>query len=184
MKSVLCLTLTVLFFAGCATTPPNSEFVRSIDFSPLDTFEYRETLISGMEFREAHQQILQRWSRSIAVEALQAKGFSELEADADFFVVTKWEKGLSLAPRRFDPVGVENDVFQRARERDFMQAVRLQLTLEIYEAASGHLFWRADYPNVFDAVNFSEARVQAALQQAIANFPTRVEKDPNLQNFK
>lgn len=184
MKSVLCLTLTILFLAGCATTPPNSEFVRSIDFTPLDTFEYRHTLISGMEFHQAQQQILQHWSRAVAVEVLQAKGFGELQDAADFFVVTKWKKGLSLAPGRFDVVDGVDDVFRRARERDFMQGVRLQLTVEIYEGASGQLFWHADYPNIFDAVDFTEARVQAALRQALERFPTRVEKDPNLQDFQ
>lgn len=183
MKSILFLPIIILFIAGCATPGPYSEFVRTINFSPLDTFEYRHTLISGMDFRAAEEHIIKTRSESVLVDALRERGFTAVEENADFFVVTKWKKGVSIAPSRYAPINEPDTDFNRRLQNDLMYGVIVEMTVEIYESASGELFWRKKLPHVCDALQFSESRVEAALLQAIQNFPQRIEKDPNLPSL-
>jgi hypothetical protein len=183
MKHVLCCALMALFLAGCATLTPNFEFVRSINFTPLDTFEYRHTLVSGMDFKSAHEHILKQSSQAVLVEELKERGFEAADEAADFYVVTKWRKGMSVDPNHFDPLYGTDDLFSQQRDRELLYRQQIDLTLEIYEGASGDLFWCADFPNVFELLQLNEAQVQVALERAIQNFPQRVEKDPSLPSI-
>lgn len=179
---VFCL-VSLCFLAGCASTQPHSEFVKTINFSSLDTFSYKHTLISGMEFRESEEQVLESLSASTISSELEALGFQQVESGADFFAVVKWKKAVSSYASPFQHIDPYTEVM--ARRGDNTQiASRVHLTLEIYESQTGNLFWRKHSPNIFDAVQLTDERVTESLKRAIENFPEHIEKDPNLPNIE
>lgn len=176
----------VVLLSGCATfessrTP--GKFVRSTDFSPLDTVSYKHTLISGMSSRHSQESVLQDLSPKVLTEELLARGFEAIESDGDFYVVVKWRKDLSASAGMFDPVDGPTATMARRASAPSTAAVRFTLIVELYASADNELFWRAELPNIFEAIQFSEARVSESLRRAIQNFPERIEKDPTLPNI-
>ena len=179
------LTLSILTcFTACISTSPYSEFVKTINFSSLDTFSFKHTLITGMDFRESEELLLEELSREIIVEELQSRGFKPEPTDPDFFAVVKWKKSVSIYANPSDHIDPYNMVIARRDDPSSRFASRLHLTLEIYESSTRNLFWRNELPNIFDALQFTEKRVKDSLKLAIDNFPKYIVKDPNLPNIE
>ncbi len=173
-----------LLLAGCVSHSPHSEFARTITFSVLETFSYEHTLVSGMDFRESEEQMLEKLSKSVLVSEFAARGFDEVETESDFFVVAKWKKEVSSYPNVFDHIDGVQDSMNRRHKPSARFAARLHLTVEVYETSNRKLFWRRELPNVFDAVQFTEGRVTESLQRAVENFPERIERDPDLPDIE
>ena len=180
MKIPLFLAIVPVLFAGCISNSQHSEFVKTITFSSLQTFHYKHTLVTGMDFRESEEQMLEELSPATLIPELTTRGFNEVDSGGDFFVVTKWKKSVSQYPDMFDHIDGVRDSLDRRDHPSYQFASRLHLTVEIYETSTGNLFWRKDLPNIFDAVQFTGERVIESLQRAIENFPERVEEDSDL----
>ncbi len=178
----LCFALALL--AGCATPSKNDAFVRSINFTPLDTFSYSKTLVSGFDWRDSEKLVLRERSEAVLTDALTKRDFEVSGADADFFVVVKWRKAVSATPGIFDSIDGATDSLNDRREPGYRFAARLHLTVEMYETATREIFWRQHLPNIFDANEFTEERIDASLRRAIQHFPERVEKDPALPTLE
>ena len=181
------LILCALFLGGCGTfeqTRSAGDFVRSTDFSPLDTFSYQETILSGTVLREDQEMGLLEISEQVLSDELSARGFEAVPSGADFYVITKWHKAISSYGGIFDSVDGPTATMARSSDSSSRVAVRFTLTVELYETASNDLFWRAELPNIFDAIQYTDERVELSLVHAIQNFPQRVEKDPNLPNIE
>jgi len=186
MKSPLyLLPILVLLsaFTGCMSTPQNSEFVKTINFSSLDTFTFKHTLVTGMDFRESEEMLLEELSEQTIVSELESRGFQQSADGADFFAVVKWKKAVSSYADPFAHIDPYSEVMARRDDPSKRFASRLHLTLEIYESSTRNLFWRKDLPNIFDAIQLTEERVVDSLKQAIKDFPQHIEKDPNLPNI-
>ena len=184
MKAAIPLLILSAIVAGCATNSPHAEFVKTITFSSLQTFSYKHTLVSGLDFRESEELLLEELSEETLISELAGRGFESRDADGDFYVVTKWKKAVSSYPGPFDSVDGPLESLDRRDNPSYRFASRLHLTVEVYEASSRNLFWRKDLPNVFDAVQFTEDRIVESLRRAIKNFPERIEKDPNLPDIE
>ena len=171
-------------FTSCSSTAPYGEFVKTINFSSLDTFSYKHTLTTGMNFRKSDELLLEEFSEKVIVSQLEGRGFQSIvAADADFFVVVKWKKLVSTYANPFDHIDPYNEVIDRRDDPNSRFASRLHLTLEIYESSTRNLFWRNELPNIFDALQLSEDRVTGSLKLAIKDFPKHIVKDPNLPNI-
>ncbi len=170
-------------FTACLSTPPYGEFVKTINFSSLDTFSYKHTLTTGMNFRKSDELLLEEFSEQVIVGQLEGRGFEHTVADADFFVVVKWKKLVSTYANPFDHIDPYNEVIARRDDPSSRFASRLHLTLEIYESSTRNLFWRNELPNIFDALQLSEERVTESLKLAIKDFPQHIVKDPNLPSI-
>ncbi len=159
--------LCAVLFTGCASfesTHPGGGFVRSTDFSPLDTFRYQHTMVSGMALRQSSQEmVMKELSETVLTEALSARGFAPVASNEDFYVVSKWRKEINM---------------------NAAEAVRFSLSVELYHGATETVFWRAELPYIFNGMQWSEERVSQTLRLAIENFPARIEKDPNLPNIE
>jgi len=180
------LILCALVLGGCGTfdqTRSAGDFVRSTDFSPLDTFTYRETILTGTALRESQELGLLEMSEQVLSEELCARGFEAVESGADFYVVATWHKAISSYAGMFDSVDGPSASIARSSYGSAKATVRFTLTVEVYETATKDLFWRAELPNIFDAIQYTDERVEQSLVRAIQNFPQRVEKDPNLPNI-
>ena len=191
MKSFYPLTVIVLlsagFLTGCATLKPTrtpGDFVRSIHFSPLNSFSYDRTVVSGMNYRNVEEAALNTLSEQVLKKELRARGFEAIESNGDFYVVVKWHKQISSYAGLFDSVEGPTSTMHRRYDGNSSTAVRVSLTVEIYNTTTNEIFWRAELPNIFDAIQFSEARVAQSLSRAIQQFPERIEKDPNLPNIE
>jgi hypothetical protein len=184
MKSVFVLTFFSALLVGCVSNGPHSGFVKTTTFSALQTFSYKHTLVTGMDFRDSEERLLENLSEESLVEAFAKRGFEQVETGSDFFVVAKWRKEVSSYPSMFDSIDGPQDSLNRRDHPSYRFASRLHLTVEIYESDSREMFWREELPNIFDATQFTEERVIAALQRAVEDFPDRVEKDPNLPNIE
>lgn len=179
------LTAIVVLAAGCATTlSPHAEFVKTVNFSPFQAFEYRHTMVSTFDLSNSERMVLEELSEAVVTRELEAKGFQGETTGGDFYVVTKWRKALSSAPRYFPTI---NGPLEAAREQDRgrREAVaRYSLDVELYETETDDLFWRSQLPYVFDAIEFSEERVVTSLKHALRNFPSRIHHDPNLPSIQ
>ena len=191
MKSFYPLTVIVLlsagFLTGCATLKPTrtpGDFVRSIHFSPLNSFSYDRTVVSGMNYRNVEEAALNTLSEQVLKKELRARGFEAIESNGDFYVVVKWHKQISSYAGLFDSVEGPTSTMHRRYDGNSSTAVRVSLTVEIYDTTTNEIFLRAELPNIFDAIQFSEARVAQSLSRAIQQFPERIEKDPNLPNIE
>jgi hypothetical protein len=181
-RNLIILLPIALLFAGCATTEPNAEFTKTIHFSSLQTFTYKHTLTSGMNFRDSEKMLLDKLTQETVSKALRTRGFAEPTADADFYVVGKWRKSIGKYANPFDHIDpVREMIGKRDPELDY-QAF-LDLTVEVYESASGNLFWRKELPNIFGALQLTEERIIDSVERALKNFPERIEKDPNLPDI-
>lgn len=179
--------LGVMALSGCRTFEPHrpaGDFVRSTNFSPLETFSYQATLVSSTPLRDDQEAGLLEISERVLSDELRARGFEAVESGGDFYVVTKWHQKVRSDAGVFDAMDGANATMTHGGYTPYQAAVRFTLAVELYESASGALFWRAELPNIFDAIQYSEARVAQSLVRAIQNFPQRVEKDPNLPNIE
>lgn len=179
--------LSAVFLTGCATLKPtrtSGDFVRSIYFSKLDSFSYGRTVVSGMTYRDVEETELNAWSEQVLTKELSARGFEATESNGDFYVVAKWHKQISTYAGLFDSVDGPTSTIHRRNYGSASTAVRVSLTVEIYDSTTNEVFWRAELPNIFDAIQYSEARVVQSLSRAIQQFPERIEKDPNLPNIE
>jgi len=181
---ILPLATAAMILAGCASSPTNDEFVKTVDFSSLQTFGYRHTLISGFDWREAEKITLETRSEEVLSEGFRERGFEEAGEGGDFQVVAKWRKAVSSSSNIFDSIDGPMAEMNDRNKPGYQFAPRLNLTVEIYESATGNLFWREELSNLFDANEFTDERVVASLERAIRNFPERVEKDPNLPDLQ
>ena len=183
-KLMLSTCLSAILLGGCATNSPNPEFVRTVTFSSMQTFDYKHSLISGMDFRESEKMLLENLSEATLVRALKERGFEQAAKNPDFLVVVKWKKKVSTYPDLFDSIDGPLETLNRRESPRVRFASRLHLTVEVYDADTDVLFWRKDLPNIFDAVQFTEERIVDSLQRAVKNFPERIEKDPNLPDIE
>ena len=155
------LMLCALLFSGCASfeaTSYSGDFVRPTDMASLDTFSYRHTMISGMVYRNSSQEIVMKdLSQKVLTQELASRGYELESGDGDFYVVSKWRKEIN---------------------RNAAEVVRFSLIVEIYEAATDKVFWRAELPYIFNAMQWSEARVSQTLSQAIEDFPAHGQTEP------
>jgi len=172
------------FWPAVPQTGNKSEFVRTITFSSLQTFDYKHTLVTGMDFRESEEMLLEELSEQALERAFTGRGFEQVPGAPDFYVVAKWRKAVSNTPDIFDSIDGPTESLDRRDNPSFQFASRLHLTVEAYTAADDKLFWRKDLPNIFDAVQFTEERIVASLERAVKNFPERVEKDPDLPDIQ
>lgn len=172
-----------LIFTACVSNSPHSEFVKTITFSSLDSFSYKHTMVTGMDFRESEKLLLKEMSEAALSSELVARGFEQVASEGDFFVLTKWRKVVSSYPDAFDHVDGFQDSLHRRDNPSYRFAARLHLIVEIYESSTGELFWRKDLPNIFGAVQFTEDRVVESLKRAMQSFPERVANDPNLPDI-
>ena len=184
LASLLLTFASLSCFTACVSRAPHQAFVKTINFSSLDTFSFKHTLITGMDFRKSDELLLEELSEQIIVNELQGRGFEQVDTDADFFAVVKWKKLVSNYANPFDHIDPYNDVIARRGDINSRFASRLHLTLEIYESSTRKLFWRKELPNIFDALQLSEERVTTSLKYAIKNFPRCIVKDPNLPNIQ
>lgn len=182
--TVLSVITLAGFFSGCATTVDHAEFVKSINFSNLDTFSYKHTLVTGMDWRDSEEIVVEDLSERVLCAELIERGFEQVDAKADFYVVAKWRKSISSYPGTFDHIDGPYESLNDRHKPSFRAAVRHTLILEIYESDTNNLFWRNDLPNIFDATQFTEERIKASLVRAIKNFPAHIEKDPNLPSIQ
>lgn len=183
--SALLLSLC-LGFLGCATSQDDgrSEFTKTINFSKLDTFSYKNTHVGGMEWRESEQYFLEEWSEQVISQEMSQRGFELVDDHADFFAVVKWRKQTSGYVNNFDPIDGVGATINRRNTAPTSFAARVSMTIEIYDAETGVMFWRKDLPNLFEAIQFTEDRVTKSLQRGIKNFPEHIDKDPNLPSIE
>jgi hypothetical protein len=180
----LLFTFTILTcFTACLNTQPYGEFVKTINFSSLDTFSYKHTLTTGMNFRKSDELLLEELSEQVVVTQLEGRGFQLTDVDADFFAVVKWKKSVTNYANPLDHIDPYNEVIARRDDLSSRFASRLHLTIEIYESSTLNLFWRNELPNIFDALQLSEERVSESLKLAIKDFPQHIVKDPNLPSI-
>ena len=137
-----------------------------------------------MDFRESEELLLEELSKKIIVEELQLRGFKPVPVAADFYIVAKWKKSVTIYANPFDHIDPYNMVIARRDDPSSRYASRLHLTLEIYDSSSRNLFWRNELPNIFNALQLTEKRVTDSLKLAIKNFPQHIAKDPNLPNIE
>ena len=102
-----------------------------------------------MDFRAAEEHIIKTRSESVLVDALRERGFTAVEENADFFVVTKWKKGVSIAPSRYAPINEPDTDFNRRLQNDLMYGV----IVEMLEAEKGDQ--APPKPLILAAWNFS-----------------------------
>jgi len=184
MKLRFLLLPISLFLFGCATTPhPNAEFVASVNFSKLGSFEYKQTLISGMDFYRSDKTLLEAVSEATVIEILGERGFTEVDSDSDFYVVTKWKKKVSSYPSHFHHIDGYHESFEQRNDPAYGFFARLNLRLEVYESESDRLFWMSELRDVFSAIELTEERSMRSLHKALKNFPERVYKDPSLPDL-
>ena len=185
MKSVHPFSFAVLLcvlMTGCASlesTRASGDFVRSVDRTRFDTFSYQDTVVTGSDFRDFQELELRELSNQVLSEALTTRGYDAVESGGDFYVVAKWHKDLSAYVGLFDSVDGPSAAMNRRSNSKSLVAVRVTVTVEVYETATDDLFWRAELPNIFDAIQYSGKRVSRSLNRAIQDFPYRIEADPN-----
>lgn len=158
MKLVLKPLFVTLFcavcMAGCASfesTGTYGDFVRPTDMSSYDSFRYEHTMISGMAYRNSSQELVMKsLSEKVLTQEFSQRGYASAGQDADFYVVSKWRKEVNMSAA---------------------EVVRFSLIVEIYDASNKTLFWRAELPYIFNAMQWSEERVSQTLRLAVQNFP-------------
>jgi hypothetical protein len=176
------VVLLGVLLTGCASlesTRSSGDFVRSIDLSIFDTFSYQDTVVSGTAFRVFQELEITELSNQVLREALTTRGYEAVESAGDFYVVAKWHKAVSAYAGIFDSVDGPTSAMNRRNNANSSGAVRVTVIVELYETATDDLFWRAELPNIFDAIQYSGKRVSRSLRRAIQDFPDRVETDPN-----
>jgi len=149
----------VALLSGCASfesTTLIGGFVKPTDMSSLDSFRYEHTMVSGtVGLRSTQAMVIKKLSENVLTEELSQRGYASAGQEADFYIVSKWRKEINLSAA---------------------EAVRFSLIVELYDAANKSLFWRAELPYIFNALQWSDARVSQTLRLAIQNFPYHTPK--------
>lgn len=184
MRFFIGFFLLAALLTGCATSGPHSEFVKTTDFSSLQTFTYRHSLVSGLEFRESEERLLKQLSETTLVDVLQERGFRQVSNEPDFYAVIKWRKAVSSYPDAFDSIDGPVESMRRRENPSYRFASRLHLVVELYENDTDEAFWRKELPNIFDATRLTEERIVDSVERAVANFPERIKKDPDLPDIQ
>ena len=186
IRSIIGAFILVLYSSSCVNKNPFSEFVKTINFSNLDSFKVENTLLTGLNFRKSDQVILERLSEEIITYKLSSLGFVPASStiDADFSVIITWKKALSYYSNPTDHIDPYAQVLARKNDRIGHLIPRLNLLIEIYSNSRNEIFWRKELPNIFDAPELTEDRVRDSLKRAIKGFPARVIKDPNLPTIQ
>ena len=155
--------LFALFFvallSGCASfesTTLIGDFVKPTDMSSFGSFRYEHTMVSGIvDRRNSQELVMKELSENVLTHELSQRGYASAGQKADFYVVSKWRKEINLSAA---------------------DAVRFSLIVEFYDAANKSLFWRAELPYIFNALQWSDARVSQTLRLAVQNFPDYMAK--------
>ena len=186
IRSIIGAFILVLYSSSCVNKNPFSEFVKTINFSNLDSFKVENILLTGLKFRKSDQVILERLSEEIITYKLSSLGFVPASStiDADFSVIITWKKALSYYSNPTDHIDPYAQVLARKNDRIGHLIPRLNLLIEIYSNSRNEIFWRKELPNIFDAPELTEDRVRDSLKRAIKGFPARVIKDPNLPSIQ
>ena len=186
VRSIIGAFVLVLCSSSCVNKNPFSEFVKTINFSNLDSFKVESVLLTGIDFRKSDQLILERLSEEIITYKLSSLGFVPASStiDADFYVIITWKKALSFYSNPTDHIDPYAQVLARKNDRVGHLIPRLNLLIEIYSYSQNEIFWRKELPNIFDAPELTENRVKDSLKRAIKEFPARVIKDPNLPTIQ
>jgi len=141
-------------------TSYSGDFVRPLDVKALDAVSYRHTMISGMVYRNSSQELVMKdLSQQVLMQELNARGYEPVSGGADFYCRFKVAQRKSILARR--------------------KWCGSLLIVELYESATDKVFWRAELPYIFNAMQWSEERVSQTLRMAIEDFPSRLESAPN-----
>lgn len=147
----------VALLSGCASFESTSSiggFVKPTDMSSLDSFRYQHTMVSGMVDRRSSQtMVMKELSENVLTQELSQRGYASAGKEARFYVVSKWRKEINWSAT---------------------EAVRFSLIVELYNAANQSLFWRAELPYIFNAIQWSDARVSQTLRLAVQDFPVHM----------
>lgn len=176
LRFLVSSVLLTAVLAGCANIESmrsSGEFIGQMVLADLETFQCIDSVFIGSDFRESQIQELRALSHEVLSEALTASGYRAVAADGDFCVRASWIKRLSYYPGSFDSVDGPSVALRRRSHSKSPVAVRVSLTVEIYECGTDRLFWHAKLPNVFAAIQYDERRVSRSLQRAMRNFPPR-----------
>lgn len=154
-KPLFIALFCAVFMAGCASfesTGTDGDFARPTDMSSYDSFRYEHTMISGMAYRNSSQELVMKsLSEKVLTQEFSQRGYASAGQDADFYVVSKWRKEVNMSAA---------------------EVVRFSLIVEIYDVSNKTLFWRAELPYIFNAMQWSEERVSQTLRLAVQNFPS------------
>ena len=176
LRFLVSSVLLTAVLAGCANIESmrsSGEFIGQMVLADLETFQCIDSVFIGSDFRESQIQELRALSHEVLSEALTASGYRAVAADGDFCVRASWTKRLSYYPGLFDPVDGPSVALRRRSHSKSPVAVRVSLTVEVYECGTDRLIWHAKLPNIFDAIQYDERRVSRSLQRAMRNFPPR-----------
>ena len=176
LRFLVSSVLLTAVLAGCANIESmrsSGEFIGQMVLADLETFQCIDSVFIGSDFRESQIQELRALSHEVLSEALTASGYRAVAADGDFCVRASWTKRLSYYPGLFDPVDGPSVALRRRSHSKSRVAVRVSLTVEVYECGTDRLIWHAKLPNIFDAIQYDERRVSRSLQRAMRNFPPR-----------
>jgi len=120
-------------------------------------------MVSGMVDRRSSQAlVMKKLSEQVLTRELSQRGYASAGQEADFYIVSKWRKEINLSAA---------------------EAVRFSLIVEFYDTANKSLFWRAELPYIFNALQWSDARVSQTLRLAIQNFPDHTPTVSELPTF-
>ena len=186
LKSIICVLFFIFYIVSCISNQPYSEFVKTINFSDLDTFTFKHTRLTGLEFSKLDRAVLENLSEDIIASELSLRGFQSVSRNtgADFYAVVTWKKAVSVYSNPSDHIDPYTVVLARKDDKVERFTSRLNLQVELYDSGTGEVFWRNELPNIFDALQLTEDRVLKSLKLAIKGFPLRIIKDPKLPNIQ
>ncbi len=186
------LLLASLLASGCATRPstPYAEFVRSVDFTHFDTVRIAPLAagdLAAVINTTRIEAILEATTTAIQ-RALEDKDFAVLPADninSDLVVSAYWQELINEPVRAALAIVEPNPSDPDRPTMPPMPAARggFQLVIEIAESRSGNVFWRATSAPAAALLAPTQTTAEAAALHLMANFPQRVEKDPNLPHI-
>ena len=186
LKSIICTLFFIFYIVSCISNQPYSEFVKTINFSDLDTFTFKHTRLTGLEFSKLDRAVLENLSEDIIASELSLRGFQSVSQNtgADFYAVVTWKKAVSVYSNPSDHIDPYAVVLARKDDKVGRFTSRLNLQVELYDSGTGEVFWRNELPNIFDALQLTEDRVLKSLKLAIKGFPLRIIKDPKLPSIQ
>lgn len=184
MKVVLPLISLLILLTGCQTKEKHKEFVKTITFSNLETFNYAGIVFEGLELEGDDEKQLTGTSKRVVLTKLAERGFEPTNADGDFTVVVVWRKVVSAGYDKFDSVHELNDFAAHRDSIGHRISILYDLSIEMFQPSTGYRFWEKKLSKVFKVLELSEYRIEEAITLAIENFPTRVEKDSNLPDIQ
>ena len=177
--TLLCLTVLFLSSSCRSTVADYSGFVRTVNFSQMQTFRYKHTLAAGLDWQDAQRIVLEDLTPKVIGQEFSMRGFEPVEAGADILVVVKWRKAVSVYQDPMDSIDGPIASLSR-RDTGTSFAPRISLIVELYSGPEEKLFWRKELHNAFDAIQFTTDRINRTLVEALKNFPNRIEQDDSL----